>query len=246
MIIQTKAAPALTKSVTPFEVKAVDEAKRTFQGLASTWDEDLGGDRIVKGAFRKTLGDWKAAKGRKPIFLLDQHNYYSIRSILGRLASAQETDAGLETEWEVIEGADGDEAMRRVKGGFITGLSIGYSAVKWETEKVEGGEEWETIRILKEVKLYEVSLVIWPMNEGAVIDPASLKSLTAALREGRLSESEKAEIRALLSESAPPAGAPASTPAGDGAAHYEKQAALNLRIRLLNLHRAADGTRAGG
>lgn len=237
----TKAAPSLTKSTAPFEVKAVDEEKRRFRGLASTWDEDLGGDRIVQGAFRKTLDDWRSSNGRKPIFLLDQHNYYSIRSVLGRLVDAKETDAGLETEWEVIDGADGDEAMRRLKGGFITGLSIGYSAVKWETERPEGAEEWEAVRVLKEVKLFEVSLVIWPMNEGARVDPDSLKSLTEALREGRLSEEQKAEIRALLSESAPPEKPEEGkgTPAGDGAAHYEHVDALKMRLRLLKLRRAA-------
>jgi HK97 family phage prohead protease len=243
MNFKTNAAPALTKSVAPFEIKAVDDQARTFRGLASTWDEDLGGDRIIKGAFKKTLSEWKASKGKKPIFLLDQHDYWSIRSVLGKLVAAEETDAGLETEWEVIEGADGDEAMRRLKGGFITGLSIGYSAVKWETEKVEGGEEWETVRVLKEVKLYEVSLVIWPMNEGARVDPASLKSLTAALREGRLSDEQKAEIRALLQEPQPPAKT-ADTPDG-GAAHYEHQSALSMRIRMLNLRRAAPGALAG-
>jgi HK97 family phage prohead protease len=230
----------MTKTAAPFEVKSVDDGARTFRGLASTWDEDLGGDRIVRGAFRKTLSDWKASKGRKPIFLMDQHDYWSIRSVLGKLVSAEETDAGLETEWSVIEGADGDEAMRRIRGGFITGMSIGYSAVKWETEKVAGGEEWDVIRVLKEVKLYEVSLVIWPMNEGARVDTDSIKSLTAALRDGLLSKEQLEQIRSALPRSEPSEEKeePSDTPAEDGAAHYEQTEALKMRCRLLKLRRA--------
>jgi HK97 family phage prohead protease len=245
------AGPGLTKSAAPFELKELDEAKRTFRGLASTWQEDLGGDVIHRGAFKKTLQEWKAS--RKVIPLIDQHNYGSIRAVIGKMLSATETDAGLETEWEVIEGPDGDEAIRRVKGGFIDSMSIGYEAVKWEMERPEGADPWDQVRHLKEVKLYEVSLVIWPMNPGAVIDPGSLKGLMQAFKDGTLTDEQLAEIRALpadakdrfralLDSEEPPAPPKAAdTPEGGEAAQFGQTDALRLRIRTLKLREAARG-----
>lgn len=237
----------LTKAHAPFEVKDLDEAKRTFSGLASTWDEDLGGDVIHRGAFKKTLGEWKS--GKKVMPLIDQHNYGSIRSVVGKMLSAKETETGLETEWEVIDGDDGDEVMRRVKGGYIDSMSIGYEAVKWEMERPEGADPWDTVRHLKELKLYEVSLVIWPMNPGAVIDPSSLKGLMDAFRDGTLSDEQKAEIRALpveakdrfraLLDAPEPQPKEADTPPEGEAAHYEHVEELKARIAMLGIRVAA-------
>lgn len=240
----------LTKARAPFELKEMDEAKRTFVGLASTWDEDLGGDVIHKGAFKKTLQEWKSAKGRKVMPLIDQHNYGSVRSVVGKMLEAQETDEGLLSEWEVIDGVDGEEIMRRVSGGYITAMSIGYDPVKWDMERPDGAEPWEMVRHLREVKLWEVSVVIWPMNPGAQIDPASLKGLMQAFRDGTLTDEQKHELRALpadakdrfralLETTEPPEPKGSDTPPDGGAAHFEHAAALDLRIRMLKLNRAA-------
>lgn len=225
MKIETKARPSLTKTAAPFEVKALDEEKRTFTGLASTWEEDLGGDVIHKGAFARTLEHWR--RSGKVLPLIDQHNYGSIRSVIGKLTRAEETDRGLETSWEVIEGPDGDEALRRLKGGYIDSMSIGYEAVRWEMEQREGAESWERIRHLKEVRLYEVSLVIWPMNPGALIDANSMKDLSAALKAGRIT---KEQLRALLEE--PPAGEDEPAPEPKGLAPEDPK-----RLRLEALYR---------
>lgn len=225
---------AMTKNFAPFEVKAVDTAARTFSGLASTWDDDLGGDRIVKGAFARTIDAWRGSQGRKPVFLLDQHNYGSIRSVLGKMVDASETDAGLDSEWSVIDGPDGDEALRRVQGGYITGLSIGYQAIQWENDAA--GD----VRVLKEVKLYEVSLVIWPMNEGALIDTSSVKALLRAAREGdpHLSDEEKGLVLAELKATRDDIDALLRGPAPAGLAP-ERQQALQTRLLALKLRRLA-------
>jgi hypothetical protein len=78
------------------------------------------------------------------------------------------------------------------------------------------------------VKLLEVSLVIWPMNEGARVDTDSVKSLTAALKAGKLSDEQVQEIRALpedaknriraLLDAAPPADSDSADAPADGLA----------------------------
>ena len=53
----------------PFHVKrdALDEDSRTFEGLAATWDLDLGGDVIHRGAFKRTLEEWQKAGSVIPL-----------------------------------------------------------------------------------------------------------------------------------------------------------------------------------
>lgn len=183
----------LTKARTRFEVKSLDLDARTFSGLASTWDEDLGGDIIHQGAFKNTLKEWRSSGSIIP--LIDQHNYGSIRSVVGKLTEAKETGAGLESTFQVIEGPDGDEVLRRIKGGYVDGLSIGYEPVKWEYEEKEESR-WGQVRHLKEVKLHEVSVVIWPMNPGATI--AQAKAALSEFRDrDKLDEGDRKELRRL-------------------------------------------------
>lgn len=236
MAVATKTNTGVTKALAPFQVKAVDEEERTFTGLASTWQEDLGGDVIHRGAFAKTLQEWKA--GKKVLPLIDQHNYGSVRMVVGKMLEARETADGLEADFEVIDGPDGDEIMRRLKGGYVDGLSIGYRAVKWEIEET-GDNYYDRIRHLKEVQLYEVSVVIWPMNEGARIDSDSVKAALLAL-----TPEQKAEFRALLESESDP------EPKKDEAAAQEPetleddaQSALRQKLLGLRIHRAV--TRKG-
>lgn len=212
----------MTRAAARFEVKALDDGARTFRGLASTWDLDLGGDVIHRGAFARTLDHWR--RGGKLIPLIDQHNYGSVRAVVGKMTAADETEAGLEAEFAVIDGPDGDEVYRRIKGGFIDSLSIGYEAVQWDIA--------EDVRHLREVKLYEVSAVIWPMNPGATIDGASVKAL---LQSAGLT---KEQVLALLTDEAPPAPAaddPAPTPEDAEPAGLAPEAMDALKARILDL-----------
>jgi uncharacterized protein len=220
-------------SYAPFEVKAADFESRTFEGLASTWDLDSGGDIIHKGAYKRTLSHWRQSNGSQVIPLVDQHNYGSIRAVLGKMVDGQETDVGLETKWQVVPGNDGDELLHRLKGGFVTGLSIGYEAVgKPEYTDVERDGQKVRVRHLKELKLYEVSAVVFPMNEGARLNPASVKSLMDAARAGTLTDDEKQELRALIADApAPEPDAPASL--APEAQEALKQRLLRLKLRSL-------------
>lgn len=185
----------IAKTLTRFEVKSLDLDARTFTGLSSTWDEDLGGDIIHRGAFKVTLKEWKESGAIIP--LIDQHNYGSIRSVVGKMTDAKETDAGLESTFQVIEGPDGDEVLRRIKGQYVDGLSIGYEPVKWEYEE-DKESRWGQVRHLKELKLHEVSVVIWPMNPGATITAA--KAALDSLDPAKLDDDAKREIRAIASK----------------------------------------------
>lgn len=185
-----------TKALAPFEVKATDNETRTFEGYASTWDLDLGGDVIHKGAFANTLKEWR--KTGRVIPLIDQHTYRSVRDVLGKLVDAREDDEGLWTKWKVTEGQDGDELLHRLRAGIITGLSIGFQIVKSEWEE-DRESDAPVVRHIKEVDLMEVSAVIWGMNPEALIATSTVKSLLDDVDPDALSEEERKELRRLAS-----------------------------------------------
>ena len=218
--------------VTRFEVKDLDEEARTFGGLAATWDLDLGGDVIEPGAFKRTLKNWKRSK--KVLPLLDSHNGGSVRSVVGKLLEAEETKKGLDAQFEVIDGPDGDEVFRRVKGGYVDGLSIGYSAVKVRYPETPEEQATGVYRYLGEVKLHEVSVVLWPMNPEARIDTATAKALLMAAKDKELTDDDRAELRGLASEiDALLQGR------GSGELAPEKLQALEAKIQLLTQRRLA-------
>ena len=219
--------------VTRFEVKALDDEARTFSGLAATWDLDLGGDVIEPGAFKRTLKNWQRSKRVLP--LLDSHNGHSVRSVVGKLLEAEEVTKGLDASFEVIDGPDGDEVFRRVKGGYVDGLSIGYSAVQVRYPETEDELATGVYRYLKEVKLHEVSVVLWPMNPEARIDTATAKALLMAAKDKTLTDDDLAELDGLAAEI--DVLRRANTTPGEPTPEALK--ALSDRIQRLQLHRLA-------
>lgn len=229
-------APAVTrhrelmKSVRmPFAIKAVDDSAHTFQGLASAYSLDLGGDVIEPGAFKRTLKDWRSSKG-KVIPILDSHDRSSVRSVVGKLTEAEEVKDGLDITGSMIDGPDGEEVFRRLKGGFVDGLSIGYVPIvqKMPDPEQQRAGIW---RILKEVKLLEVSVVIWPMNEDARIDLDSVKTLLTPGRE--LTAEELEELKQVQDQLTALLAGKTDTPAAPVALAPDDP----RRIKLLELQR---------
>lgn len=168
----------------PFEIKEVDSEGRTFEGLAAAWTLDLGGDVIHPGSFAKTLTYWREKGFSIP--LINQHSYYNgIHDVLGSMTDAKENDDGLWAKFEVDDGDDGAKLMRHIERKRLNGLSIGYQPVEAEIDK-------DGIRHLREVRLMEVSAVIWPMNQDAVIDASSVKSLVTEMSDEEIKESLEA------------------------------------------------------
>lgn len=138
-----------------FKASSVDLDERTFKGYASTWDLDQGGDLILKGAFAKTLKEAGAN-----VKVLWQH-YEPI----GRPLKMEEDDTGLFVEAKVSKTRLGDEALELMKDGVIDRMSIGYRIPEGKSDY--NGETG--VRIIRELKLMEFSVVTFPMNEAAVI-----------------------------------------------------------------------------
>jgi HK97 family phage prohead protease len=175
-----------TKSfrIKAFEIKEDSEMKTAMiSGYGSIFNnEDFGGDVIEQSAFDKTL----AEKGNNVYFFAD-HNY-DMKSLLG-FAQMRKDDKGLFGEYSLnLETEQGRNAYVLAKqlqsAGLSLGLSIGYSTVKADYDSMN------QVRRIKEVKLYEISLVPFPMNENARV--------TDAKSEIELLKKEMAELKTLL------------------------------------------------
>lgn len=135
------------------EIKAVEE-DGTFEGMLSVYGNvDLGGDVVKRGAFTKTI---RESGGEVP--LLWQHDH---KSPIGLLTLSDSEDALVVKGKILREVAKGNEAYLLLKENIIRGLSIGFEAIK---KSVKDG-----VRYLEEIKLYEGSIVTFPMNPLAVV-----------------------------------------------------------------------------
>lgn len=116
---------------------------------------DLGRDVVKSGAFLRTLS---ASKGQLPMLF-----NHSVNEPIGMWEEMREDGKGLYVRGKLnMEVARAREIYALLKQGAIKGLSIGYEIVK---DRVEKG-----VRYLLELKLYEVSVVVFPMNELAAVE----------------------------------------------------------------------------
>ena len=143
----------------PFILTKMDDAEGTFEGYASIFDVvDSYGDMVARGAFKKTLRD-------NPAF----HMLWShlITEPIG-IIRGKEDKVGLvvggKLNTDIQRGKEVRSHMRQaLDAGIPMGLSIGYQTLKEDVDRENG------TRLLKEIKLWEVSVCLFQACPGAVI-----------------------------------------------------------------------------
>jgi len=141
------------KSRFGMEIKAISETGE-FEGQLSVYNVvDLGSDLVEPGAFTKSIQE----RGTE-IPLLWQHK--SDKPI-GTLVLMDGPDALRVKGKLLMELDDAKKAYLLIKNRVIKGLSIGFDTIK---SVMEGA-----VRHLKEVRLWEGSIVTFPMLEQAFI-----------------------------------------------------------------------------
>ena len=162
-----------------YEIKedSENENRISIEGYGAVFNnEDKGGDVIEAGAFDKTLSE-----GKDKVPFLQDHEY-SIDYNLG-IAYLSVDENGLKGRYEInLSKQKGREAYELAKqyqnAGLPLGLSIGYYPVKADYDKLND------VRRLKELKLVEVSLTAFPMNEKATVTSAkSIKEIEQQITE---------------------------------------------------------------
>jgi hypothetical protein len=153
----------MEKKTFEFEIKDLTEEGK-FSGYLSTFGNvDAGGDVVDPGAFKKTLRDNKS-------FPLCWAHQGTPEAISGSF-TGKEDEKGLLIDGGFFLDLDGGlnayKTAKKLKAeGIKLGLSMGYKTVKYVYEVIEG----ITVRRLKEVKLKEGSITLWPMNDQALLE----------------------------------------------------------------------------
>lgn len=130
---------------------------------ASTFDRvpDSYGDVVARGAFAKTLADWQASGN--PIPMLFGHRTDDPRMNIGSVIEAEEDERGLKIRARFDEENEIAQYTRKlVKEGRLTKLSFAYDTLDAAPVVLEDGTRANELR---ELKLYEVSLVPIPANQ---------------------------------------------------------------------------------
>jgi uncharacterized protein len=180
-----------------FHLKAVS-ASGEFEGYGSVFDEiDSYREVIVPGAFTKTLQDWNARGALPPV--LWQHDS---RQPIGPHTDMHEDAVGLRVAGRLLikDVQKAKEAHALLDARAISGLSIGFNVPM-------DGDAWDSTRsvlLLKEVQLWECSLVTFPANALAQVDMVKtalaggtlpdVRTFEAFLREAGFSKSQAAGI----------------------------------------------------
>lgn len=154
------------------KIKSVTDTGE-FEGYGSVFGvKDSYSDIVVQGAFQKSLEQHKE-KGSLPA-LLWQHR---MDEPIGVYTEMKEDENGLFVKGRLL--IDDDPLAKRahahLKAGSISGLSIGYSLNDYEYDNQKDAF------ILKDVDLWEVSLVTFPANE-----EARISDVKAALNTGEI------------------------------------------------------------
>jgi HK97 family phage prohead protease len=163
---------------------------RKFSGYASAFGGvDSYGDTILPGAYKATIGERS-----RPIAMRWNH----FGPVIGKWTKMEEDETGLFVEGELTQGHSvAEDAYALLKHGAVTGLSIGYRAVK-EMENDTGGYD------LAEIDLIEISVVESPADLAAQVsnvksdikEADSLKDYERILRDAGFT---RADATALVS-----------------------------------------------
>jgi HK97 family phage prohead protease len=169
------------------KVKALDEQTGTFTGYASTYHGvDLVGDTILPGSFKRSVDNQGDGY---PLLWAHQPS-----EPLG-LAKVSDSAAGLVVSGSMVM-ADpaAQRAYAHLKAGSIKGLSIGFTLPPESSGKTTFNADGT--RTIRELKLWEISLVAIPANPLAQV--TSVKSLAQV--ESLLRGVKPGDVDAVLME----------------------------------------------
>lgn len=173
------------------------------EGYAATFDRepDSYGDVIAKGAFARTLDEWRAkSEGGLAIPLLYGHNTDDPMHNIGKVTEAYEDEKGLFVHAEFdADNPNAQYARKLAAEGRLYQFSFAY-AIRGAgmTTLDDGVDAYE----LRDLDLYEVSLVQIPANQHAVVTSIKGEPQTIELRpriEG-LTDEQREEFTKAIAE----------------------------------------------
>ncbi len=209
-----------TKETTPFrsdlltfeyDVKAIKE-DGSFKGYGSTFDQkpDAHGHIIMSGAFQKSLR--RGGRNRTGVMMLRSHNPDRIPGIWTDL---HEDHKGLYNEGQLFVGSNDATELGRETHALLRHKAIQHESIGYDLPRDKSGavkpsayerDEKKGWTYLKEIELYEISLVAFPANVNArvtrvkdmLMQAETAREFENALRESGLSKSVAQYITKLV------------------------------------------------
>jgi phage head maturation protease len=178
-------------------VTAIDEAQGIVEAIwAVMGNVDEGKDIIHPGAFTKTFNE----RGSQ-IKLLDNHRTDSVLSALGTVKELKElrrnelpqplldrypdATGGAWGKFQfLLDTPEGKGAFTRIQHGAVKEWSFGYDAIDKDNTIVNKAGQRIPVRNLRQVRLYEVSPVLFGMNEATTTTSAKSDNKAVTRSEG--------------------------------------------------------------
>ena len=155
----------MDRRIGQLEVKAIEQGKNLFiEGYASVFGVlDSYEDIVEKGAFTNTI----QGKNFKRIAFCYQHEF---STVIGKIIELKEDEVGLWFKAKISNTNLGRDLVELISDGAISEISIGYRT------KVSEMNTDTNVRMIKEVELYEISLVTRAANSEAFITQTEVKN----------------------------------------------------------------------
>jgi uncharacterized protein len=176
----------IVKTGAPLDLKVSDSG--IVEGIANVFGVvDAYDDIVTNGAFAKTL----AERGSK-VRVLDAHSTGSVTDVIGivldiheverqnlpqaTLDESPEASGGLYVKVQfLLDTERGREVFARLKAGASWEWSIGFNIIRDEWSEVLWRGEKKIVRIIKEIRLWEISPVVFGASPGTTV--TGVKSL---------------------------------------------------------------------
>lgn len=170
---------------------AIVDVDLTSRRVVANWsglgNKDFDNDVIHKTAYDKTIAD-RGPKGKNLIYWIIDHNP-SIKNIAGSVTELSVVRNHLQAVKQAADTTLGNDLLKLYQDGIIKQHSVGFMPVDVE--------QFKDHRLIKQIKLYEGSSVLWGANEDTytvsvgkslISDPkdviAELDNLYKAIRSG--------------------------------------------------------------
>lgn len=166
-----------------------EDSPLIIRGYANTVSKDRAGDVIPKDAW---LGKNALPNYEKNPIILAFHDH---SMPIGKMVSYDVTDEGLQIEAEISKAAG--PVYQLIKDGILKTFSVGFRCLDAEWKKDED------IYLIKELELFEVSVVSVPCNQDSVfavsksLNPSDYNNFKKQLHAKASSQSNTNEVDVL-------------------------------------------------
>lgn len=140
--------------------KALDQVQGIFEAVVAVFGNvDRGGDKIIAGAFTKTLADWQQ-KGR-PIPVIYSHEWDNLDALIGQVIEAKETSEGLYIKAQLaMDEPFAARVYKKMANGTLAEFSFAYDVADEVLTRANG----DCVNELRQLDLLEVGPCLVGMN----------------------------------------------------------------------------------